>query len=197
MRRPQVERVKLRFLIEAITVGGVFSHSICRDHIVVLRDQFRWRKRMYKHILITTDGSDLSQQAIEHGVALAKSVGARATVLTVSEPFYPSAFEPKMVEQYKEHAAALATKHLDIAKNAAEGVGVACDLVRVDHEQPYKAIIDTAENRKCDVIVMASHGRRGISAMVLGSETIKVLTHSTIPVIVVRGQRPAAFFAAS
>jgi nucleotide-binding universal stress UspA family protein len=69
--------------------------------------------------------------------------------------------------------------------------------VRVEHEQPYKAIIDTAENRKCGAIVMASHGRRGLSAIVLGSETVKVLTHSTTPVIVVRAQSSAAFFAAS
>ena len=80
---------------------------------------------MYKHILIATDGSELSGQAIEHGVALAKSVGAGVSVLTVSEPFYPSAFEPKMVEQYKQHVATLATKHLDLAKNAADAFGKA------------------------------------------------------------------------
>jgi nucleotide-binding universal stress UspA family protein len=152
---------------------------------------------LYKHILIATDGSDLSRDAIEHGIALAKSVGARVTVLTVTEPFYPSAFDPKMVEQYKNHVAALATTRLDTAKQTAEAVGVACDLLRVEHEQPYKAIIETAENRKCDVIVMASHGRRGLSAVVLGSETVKVLTHSTIPVIVVRAQSSTAFFVAS
>ena len=95
-------------------------------------------------------------------ITLAKSVGARVTVLTVSEPFYSSAFDPKMVEQYKNHVAALATKHLDVAKYAAEAAGVVCDLVRVEHEQPYKAIIDTAKNRKCGAIVMASHGRRGL-----------------------------------
>ena len=67
----------------------------------------------------------------------------------------------------------------------------------VEHAHPYKAIIDTAERNKCDAIVMASHGRRGVSAIVMGSETIKVLTHSAIPVIVVRGQNSAAFFAAS
>ena len=152
---------------------------------------------MYKHILIATDGSDLSAQAIEHGVALAKSLGARTTVLTVSEPFYPSAFEPKVVEQYKKHVATLASKHLDVAKDAAAASGAVCDLVCIEHEEPYKAIIDTAERNKCDVIVMGSHGRRGVSAIVLGSETVKVLTHSTIPVIVVRRQSPAGFFAAS
>jgi hypothetical protein len=75
--------------------------------------------------------------------------------------------------------------------------GVPCDVVQIEHEQPYQAIIDTAEKRGCDVIVMASHGRRGASAIDLGSETVKVLTHSVIPVVVVRGRRPGAFFAAS
>jgi nucleotide-binding universal stress UspA family protein len=150
---------------------------------------------VYKHILIATDGSDLSEQAVEHGIALAKALGARATALTVSEPFYPSAFGPEILEQYKKHVAALATKYLGVAKDAAAAAGVVCDLMRVEHEQPYKAIIDTAEKKGCDAIVMASHGRRGVSAIVLGSETVKVLTHGTIPVIVIRGQSP--FFAAS
>jgi predicted transcriptional regulator len=92
--------------------------------------QSRQGERMYKHILIATDGSDLSRQAIEHGITLAKSVGARVTVLTVSKPFYASAFDPKMVEQYKNHVATLATKHLDVAKYAAEAAGVVCDRSR-------------------------------------------------------------------
>jgi nucleotide-binding universal stress UspA family protein len=154
-------------------------------------------KNMYKHILIPTDGSDLSQMAIEHGIALAKAVGARVTALTVTEPFYAYAFEPSVVDQYKKHVAALATKHLDIAKNAASGSNVSCELVRLEHEYPYQAIIDAAEARGCDVIVMASHGRKGISAVVLGSETVKVLTHSPIPVVVVRGQKKSDYFAAS
>ena len=152
---------------------------------------------MYKHILIATDGSPLSQQAVEHGIALAKALGARITALTVSEPFYPAAFESKFVAQYKEEVAALAAHFLDMAKDVAARSGVPCELVQVEHDQPYKAIIDTAEKRKCDAIVMASHGRGGVSAIVLGSQTVKVLTHSTIPVIVIRGQNPAAFFAAS
>jgi nucleotide-binding universal stress UspA family protein len=152
---------------------------------------------MYKHILIPTDGSDLSQQAIEHGIALAKAVGARVTALTVTEPFYVSAFEPIITENYKKHVAALATNHLDYAKNAASISNVPCDLVRLEHEQPYQAIIDAAEARGCDVIVMASHGRKGMSAVVLGSETVKVLTHSPIPVVVIRAQKEAHYFVAS
>jgi nucleotide-binding universal stress UspA family protein len=154
-------------------------------------------RNMYKHILIPTDGSDLSQMAIEHGIALAKAVGARVTALTVTEPFYAYAFEPSVVEQYKKHVAALATKHLDMAKNAASGSNVPCELVRLEHEYPYRAIIDAAEAQGCDVIVMASHGRKGISAVVLGSETVKVLTHSPVPVVVVRGQKKSDYFAAS
>jgi nucleotide-binding universal stress UspA family protein len=152
---------------------------------------------MYKHILIPTDGSDLSQQAIEHGVALAKAVGARVTALTITEPFYVSAFEPSMVEHYKKHVAALATKHLDTAKNVASASNVPCEVARLEHEHPYQAIIDAAQARGCDIIVMASHGRKGISAILLGSETVKVLTHSPIPVVVVRGQKRSDYFAAS
>jgi nucleotide-binding universal stress UspA family protein len=74
---------------------------------------------------------------------------------------------------------------------------VPCDLVRLEHEQPYQAIIDAAEARGCDVIVMASHGRKGMSAVVLGSETVKVLTHSPIPVVVIRGQKGTHYFVAS
>jgi nucleotide-binding universal stress UspA family protein len=145
---------------------------------------------MYNHILIPTDGSELSKLALYEGVALAKALGARVTVETVTTPFHVFSSSPSMVadtpEQYKEHMAALAGQYLDVAKDIAAAAGVTCDLVRVEHEQPYQAIIDTAQNRGCDAIQMASLGRRGISAMLLGSETLKVLTHSTIPVIVCR-----------
>ena len=151
---------------------------------------------MYKHILIATDGSDLSEEAIEHGVALAKALSAKVTAVAVLEPPHISGFEPG-VTAYKEYVTTLAAKYLRVAKDAATASGVTCDVVQIEHEQPYQAIIDTAEKRGCDVIVMASHGRRGVSAIVLGSETVKVLTHSAVPVVVVRGQRPGAFFAAS
>jgi nucleotide-binding universal stress UspA family protein len=145
---------------------------------------------MHKNILIPTDGSALSQAAVEYGIALAKSVGAKVTVLTVSAPFHTFAVEPTMVtdtpEQYAKQVAALATRYLDAAKENALAAGVSCDTVHVELDQPYLAIIDTAAKKSCDLIVMASHGRRGISAVVLGSETSKVLTHSNIPVLVVR-----------
>jgi nucleotide-binding universal stress UspA family protein len=145
---------------------------------------------MYNHILIPTDGSELSKLALYEGVALAKALGARVTVVTVTTPFHVFTANPNMItdtpEKYREHMAALAGQYLDVAKNIAAAAGVTCDLVHLEHEQPYQAIIDTAQNRGCDAIQMASHGRRGISAMLLGSETLKVLTHSTIPVIVCR-----------
>ena len=89
--------------------------------------------------------------------------------------------------EYKTRVATLTAKYLNVAKDAATKAGVPCDVVHVEHEHPYVAIIDTARARGCDAIVMASHGRRGVSAIVLGSETVKVLTHSTTPVVVVRG----------
>ncbi len=145
---------------------------------------------MHRHILIPTDGSALSQAAVEYGVALARSVGAKVTVLTVSTPFHTFAVEPVMVtdtpEQYAKQVVAAAKKYLDAAKEVALGAGVNCETVHVEHDHPYLAIMETAAERSCDLIVMASHGRRGISAIVLGSETTKVLTHSNIPVLVVR-----------
>jgi nucleotide-binding universal stress UspA family protein len=155
---------------------------------------------MYRHILVPTDGSALSEMAIEHGVALAKATNAKVTALTVSAPFNGLSLAPGIVldrEQYKEKTADLAAKHLFAAKDAAAAANVTCDLLHVEHDHPYRAIIDTAKEKGCDVIVMASHGRRGVAALVLGSETHKVLTHSSIPVLVFRGQRPSAFFVAS
>ena len=145
---------------------------------------------MYKHILIPTDGSALSKMAIQEGVALAKALAGRVTVITVTTPFHVLTLDPGMItdtpEQYRRHTEALAGQYLDAAKDIAATAGVPCDVVHVVHEHPYRAIIDTAQSRGCDAIEMASHGRRGISAILLGSETLKVLTHSTIPVIVAR-----------
>jgi nucleotide-binding universal stress UspA family protein len=153
---------------------------------------------MYTHILIPTDGSELSKMALQEGVTLAKALGARVTVVTVTMPFHVftgiysiSSMVTDTPEQYEKHMAALAGQYLDVAKNIAAAAGVTCDLVHLEHEQPYQAIIDTAQNRGCDAIHMASHGRRGISAILLGSETLKVLTHSAIPVIVCRRPPPA------
>jgi nucleotide-binding universal stress UspA family protein len=156
---------------------------------------------MYRHILIPTDGSELSQKAVEHGMALAKSINARVTVVTVVTPFRTFAAEPAMIadtrEQHEKRMARLAANCLNAAKDAAAAADVSCDTMYVEHDHPYAAVIDTAAGKSCDLIVMASHGRRGMSAIVLGSETVKVLTHSAIPVLVFRASGPSAFFAAS
>jgi nucleotide-binding universal stress UspA family protein len=145
---------------------------------------------MYTHILIPTDGSELAGKAVQDGIALAKRIGAKATALTVLPPFHVLTTDTQMLEdtpaQYKVRMQAHAEKTLGAVVQAAQTSGVACEMVHVEHEHPYQAIIDTAESKGCDLIVMASHGRHGISAILLGSETVKVLTHSKIPVLVHR-----------
>jgi nucleotide-binding universal stress UspA family protein len=152
---------------------------------------------MHRHILIPTDGSQLSQNAIEYGMAFAKSVNAKVTVLTVSVPFQTFVVETGMIsdtsEDYRKRTVTLAANYLNAAKEAALAAGVVCETVHLEHDQPYLAIIETAAQKSCDLIVMASHSRRGISAVVLGSETVKVLTHSTIPVLVVRAPHQGFF----
>jgi nucleotide-binding universal stress UspA family protein len=145
---------------------------------------------MYKHVLIPTDGSALSEMAIRHGMALARAVGARVTVLTVSLPFRSLALDPVMVSdspaQYERDCKAVAEKALGAAQTEAGMAGVPCETLRVTQSQPYRAIVETAESKGCDLICMSSHGRKGISAFVLGTETYTVLTHSRIPVLVCR-----------
>jgi nucleotide-binding universal stress UspA family protein len=146
---------------------------------------------MYTNILIPTDGSELAvKAAVRHGIALAQKIGARVTGLTVLPPFHTFTTDTQMIEdtlaQYQTHMRDHAEKTLGAIANASQSAGVACEIVHVEHEHPYQAIIDTADARACDLIVMASHGRRGIAAIVLGSETVKVLTHCKIPVLVHR-----------
>jgi nucleotide-binding universal stress UspA family protein len=146
---------------------------------------------MYRHILIPTDGSELAHRAVSHGLSLAKSVGAKVTTLTVEGSFnvyaVPTSKDYEIsgafaghVEQAKAHAG----KILDGVAEEARAAGVICETVQIEQDQPYKAIIETAKQRDCDLIVMASHGRSGIAAIVLGSVTTKVLTHTKIPVLV-------------
>jgi nucleotide-binding universal stress UspA family protein len=145
---------------------------------------------MYKNILIPTDGSDLAGKAVQHGMAFAKEIGAKVTVLTVTVPFHVFTLDPQIVEdtaqQYQKRLQVDTAKLFDAVTKVANAAGVACETVKVEHEHPYQAIIDAAKSKGCDLIVMASHGRRGVSAIVLGSETVKVLTHSKIPVLVHR-----------
>jgi nucleotide-binding universal stress UspA family protein len=145
---------------------------------------------MYKRILIPTDGSELSAAAIRHGVKLAKALGASVTVLTVSPPFHPigveAVFVPDNAEEWQKDCDTQAERVLGVAREIATTAGVTCESVHVTDDHPYQAIIDTARAKGCEAIVMASHGRRGVAALVLGSETTKVLTHSKIPVLVCR-----------
>ncbi len=144
---------------------------------------------MYKHILLPTDGSDLSKAAMKHGIALAKAIGARVTALVVSTPLNSLLVDPSIVsgalDQYKALVAEQTAKYLEnISRNAREA-GVDCGTLCVEHDKPYEAIVDTAKQRGCDLVVMASHGLRGVSA-ILGSETLKVLTHTSVPILVYR-----------
>ncbi|HEY1453809.1 MAG TPA: universal stress protein [Roseiarcus sp.] len=145
---------------------------------------------MFKHILIPTDGSDLSRKAVLYGVQLAKSSGARVTALTVTDPYRVATMDAVLIPvdegEYEAQSQRLADRALEQVKMAADAAGVGCETIRELHDQPYRAIIDSAHALNCDLIVMASHGRRGLSALLLGSETVKVLTHSTIPVLVYR-----------
>jgi nucleotide-binding universal stress UspA family protein len=145
---------------------------------------------MYTHILIATDGSSLSARGVDHGVNLAKALGARVTVLTVSEDFHVFSMDPEQLEEtqatFREHMREQASRTLAEAAASAEAAGVVTSQMHLENHQPYLAIIRTAEGQGCDLIVMASHGRGGVSALFLGSETMKVLSHSKIPVLVVR-----------
>ena len=145
---------------------------------------------MFRNILVATDGSDLAAKAVEQGVVFAKEICAKITAVTVTEPFHLLSVAPSQLEytplEFKKHVEAHAEKVLGMVSDAAKAAGIACETLHVEHEHAYQAIIDAAEARRCDLIVMASHGRRGVSAVVLGSETVKVLTHSKIPVLVYR-----------
>ena len=148
------------------------------------------RRHMYKHILIPTDGSALSNEALVRSLQLAKTFGAAVTILTVEEPFHVfsmgSAQLAASLNDYQDQIRAQAERLLNDAAAQARELGLSCETLRVSHEDPYQAIIDAAAKRGCDLIAMASHGRRGMAAVVLGSQTQKVLTHSTTPVLVYR-----------
>jgi nucleotide-binding universal stress UspA family protein len=145
---------------------------------------------MFKHILLPTDGSDLSAKAVEQGVQFAKSIGARVTGLSVMpvQPtfFYHARISPETLAEAARQAKEAAQAHLDAVAKTAAAAGVACEPVYEQEDSPYKAIIQAAEQRGCDLIVMASHGRSGVGALLLGSQTQKVLTYSKIPVLVLR-----------
>ncbi|MBE0613114.1 MAG: universal stress protein [Burkholderiales bacterium] len=147
---------------------------------------------MYKHILVPTDGSRLSIKAARQAVQLAKALGAKITGFHAAPDFSATYYgdgyvlRPPSSKKQVELARKQALRYLSLVEVEAEVEKVPCKVLHTISDRPYEAIIDAAKRRKCDLIVMASHGRRGLSALVLGSETQKVLTHSTIPVLVCR-----------
>lgn len=149
---------------------------------------------MYKHILISTDGSDVAQKGVDHGLSLAKSLGAKVTIVTVTErfPIYAGASGagwvpgPNEMAEYETGQKRAAESVLGEAKAAADKLGVDADTLHVPDAQPAEAIIATAKERNCSLIAMSSHGRRGLGRLLLGSQTSEVLSHSPVPVLVVR-----------
>jgi nucleotide-binding universal stress UspA family protein len=143
---------------------------------------------MFKHLLVPTDGSELSQAAIQSAVNFAKSIGAKVTGLYAIPKFHVFTYRTEMVEdtkeQYSRDSRAHAQKYLATIEDAARKAGVSCETTYVASDHPYEAIVDAAEKKGCDLIAMASHGRKGLKGVLLGSETHKVLVHSRIPVLV-------------
>lgn len=145
---------------------------------------------MFKHILLPTDGSPMSEMASQKCIALAKEAGAQVTVIYVMPEFHVFAYAPAMVtdtpEQYRHYAEASARKILGGVERAAQEAGVVCTMLFVANDHPYEAIVKAAQDCGCDLICMASHGRKGMQGVLLGSETQKVLTHTDVPVLVYR-----------
>jgi nucleotide-binding universal stress UspA family protein len=144
---------------------------------------------MFKRILVPTDGSDITSKAVDAAVALAKSVGAQLYTISVKEPFPYSAIsemQPTPPQEFFDAQDRIATARVKKVIESAAQAGVACQSHLVEALHPWEAIIEHARQNECDLLVMASHGRRGVSALLLGSETQKVLTHSKVPVLVVR-----------
>lgn len=145
---------------------------------------------MYDRILIPTDGGELADKAVDQGLALAKALGAKVTILRVTAMPAPMVYEGVVValptEELRAEIAARVAEHFTKLKSKASALGVDVETVHVEHDSPWQMIIDSAKHNAAGLIVMASHGRRGLSAVLLGSETQKVLTHSTIPVLVCR-----------
>jgi nucleotide-binding universal stress UspA family protein len=144
---------------------------------------------MYKHILIATDGSELAGKAVAAGLALARALGAKVTAVTATEPWSSMVLgEPALafpIEEFEKAANENAERILERVRSAAKDAGVACDAVHI-YDFPAEGIVEAAKAKGCDLIVMASHGRRGLSKLVLGSQATRVLALSPVPVLVCR-----------
>jgi nucleotide-binding universal stress UspA family protein len=145
---------------------------------------------MFRHILLPTDGSPLSEAAMRKGIQFAKTIKARVTGFCVIPKLRYFSYNSDIGPEFQKQAVAAfqseVNKNLLAIEKAAKEAGVACETAKETSDQPYEAIIEAARKRECDLIIMASHGRRGVEGLLLGSETQKVLTHSKIPVLVYR-----------
>jgi nucleotide-binding universal stress UspA family protein len=148
---------------------------------------------MYHRILIATDGSELAHKGLLHGIGLARDLKVPACVVTVTEAWSPLELarmsrmgSSHPVEQYEDMASTAAGNILGKAAELAKAQGVDCEVVHVQDRHPAEGIIATAEEKGCDLIVMASHGRRGINRLLLGSQAHEVITHSKVPALIVR-----------
>ena len=145
---------------------------------------------MYKNLLLPTDGSPLSEKAVRHGLELARTLGAKVTGFYAVPEFRAFAYSGAIIEDtqaiFDGQAQSQADAALAFIKAAAQEAGVLCTTAQSTNDRPYEAILQAAKHHDCDLIVMASHGRRGIEGLLMGSETQKVLTHSKIPVLVSR-----------
>jgi nucleotide-binding universal stress UspA family protein len=144
---------------------------------------------MFKRILVPTDGSDITAKALDTAIGLARTLGAQIQAISVKEPFPYSAIsemQPTPPQEFFDAQERIASKRIQGVTAACSAAGVACEGFTVEALHPWEAIIEHAKAQQCDLLVMASHGRRGVSALLLGSETQKVLTHSSVPVLVVR-----------
>jgi nucleotide-binding universal stress UspA family protein len=145
---------------------------------------------MFKHILLPSDGSAASDVAVRAGLRLAKDLGATVTALNVVPQFHVFSLKAELIEdtpeEFVKESSAQSQKILADIESAAAELGVPCDALQRVSDHPYQVIIDAARDTQCDLIVMASHGRKGVQGVLLGSETQKVLVHSAIPVLVFR-----------
>ena len=144
---------------------------------------------MYQRILVPTDGSEITAKAVAAAIRLAKLTGASLFTLSVKEPFPYSAIsemQPVPPQEFYDAQDRIASGRVQAVMDAAAAAGVPCEGATVEALHPWEAILDSARQQGCDLLVMASHGRRGMAALLIGSETSRVLTHSPLPVLVIK-----------
>jgi len=144
---------------------------------------------MYTNILVPTDGSEITDKAVAAAIGLAKSLGAKLSTITVKDPFPYSAIsemQPVPPQEFYDAQERIALTRVKTVVDAAAAAGLPCQAFTVEAQHPWEAILDHVKMHGVDLVVMASHGRRGVSALLIGSETHKTLTHSPVPVLVVK-----------